>query len=153
MIENLGNIGELIGGIGVVITLIYLATQIRQNTRSLRLTSVQQIISTSVQINETASTGPIPEILSKLEMGGRLTEKEFAQYLMHLWASLTHFWQVFHQHENGMIDDVVFDVYMARLRINLSSSLARSMWRNRIRQGFPENFQKLVDTQIKNDIS
>jgi hypothetical protein len=90
MIENLGNIGDFIGGVGVVITLIYLATQIRQNTRSLRLSSLQQIMGTSVSINETSSTGPIPEILAKLEMQERLNEKEFAQYLMYTWAMLTH---------------------------------------------------------------
>jgi hypothetical protein len=37
MLENLGNLGDFLGGIGVVVTLIYLATQIRQNTRQLKL--------------------------------------------------------------------------------------------------------------------
>ncbi len=32
-IQELGAIGELIGGIAVVVTLIYLAVQVRQNTR------------------------------------------------------------------------------------------------------------------------
>ena len=82
MIENLGNIGDFIGGVGVFATLIYLATQIRQNTRSLRLASIQHIIGTSVSISETASSRPIPAILAKLEIGGRLTEDEFAQHLM-----------------------------------------------------------------------
>jgi hypothetical protein len=35
-LEDLGNIGEFIGAIGVVVTLIYLAIQIRQNTASVR---------------------------------------------------------------------------------------------------------------------
>jgi len=151
MIENLGNIGDFVGGIGVVITLIYLATQIRQNTRSLRLASVQQIMGTSVSINEIATTGPIPEILSKLETGGRLSEKELAQYLMYLWAALTHSWQVFYQYENGMIDDKVFGIYMARLQIFLNYPLARRMWRVRMKQGFPKEFQELIDAQIKDD--
>ena len=84
MIENLGNIGDFVGGVGVFITLTYLATQIRQNTHSLRLSSIQQIMGTSVSINETASNGPIPEILAKLELGERLTVGEFAQYLMYI---------------------------------------------------------------------
>ncbi len=33
-LEDLGNIGDFAGGLGVVITFIYLAVQIRQNTRS-----------------------------------------------------------------------------------------------------------------------
>lgn len=39
MFESLGNIGDFIGGIGVIITLIYLAYQIRQNTNSIRVSS------------------------------------------------------------------------------------------------------------------
>jgi hypothetical protein len=35
LLEGLGNIGDFIGGIGVVITLVYLAMQIRHNTRGL----------------------------------------------------------------------------------------------------------------------
>ena len=33
--EILGNLGEFVGAIGVVVTLVYLAYQIRQNTRQL----------------------------------------------------------------------------------------------------------------------
>ena len=35
--EALGALSELIGAIAVVLTLIYLAVQIRQNTRAIRL--------------------------------------------------------------------------------------------------------------------
>lgn len=35
-LENLANIGELVGGIAVVASLVYLAIQIRQNTASVR---------------------------------------------------------------------------------------------------------------------
>ena len=37
--QLLGNYGEFVGAIAVVITLVYLAIQIRQNTESLRLSS------------------------------------------------------------------------------------------------------------------
>ena len=35
--QLLGNYGEFVGAIAVVVTLIYLATQIRQNTNALRM--------------------------------------------------------------------------------------------------------------------
>jgi len=41
VLEALGNIGDFLGGIGVVVTLIYLAGQIRQNTRSIETSSFQ----------------------------------------------------------------------------------------------------------------
>lgn len=35
-LQDLGNLGDFLGGIGVIITLLYLAAQIRQNTRQLK---------------------------------------------------------------------------------------------------------------------
>ena len=39
--EAIGAIGEIIGAAGVIITLLYLASQLRQNTRALGVTSSQ----------------------------------------------------------------------------------------------------------------
>ena len=38
-LQDLGNIGEFIGAVGVVASLIYLALQIRQNTKAVRRTA------------------------------------------------------------------------------------------------------------------
>ena len=43
MLEALGNIGDFLGGIGVVVTLLYLAAQIRQNTKMMRGAARQQL--------------------------------------------------------------------------------------------------------------
>ena len=149
MIENLGNIGDFVGGVGVFATLIYLATQIRQNTRSLRLASIQHIIGTSVSISENASSGPIPSIFAKLEMQERLTEEEFARFLMYIWAMLTHHWQIFHQYQNGMIDENVFDAYTPRLQLTLITPVSRAIWRVRLQSSFPADFQAYVQLHIE----
>jgi len=39
VLEALGNLGDFLGGIGVVATLLYLASQIRQNTMSIRMSA------------------------------------------------------------------------------------------------------------------
>jgi hypothetical protein len=39
-LEDLGNIGEFVAAVGVVISLVYLAIQIRQNTRQMRKNTV-----------------------------------------------------------------------------------------------------------------
>ena len=41
MLNALGNIGDFVGGIAVLITLVYLATQVRQHTAALRTASRQ----------------------------------------------------------------------------------------------------------------
>jgi hypothetical protein len=43
-LEDLGNIGEFVAAVAVVVSLIYLAIQIRQNTESLHAASFQDII-------------------------------------------------------------------------------------------------------------
>ena len=42
--EALGAIGEIVGAVAVVLSLIFLATQIRQNTRSSRTASYQAAV-------------------------------------------------------------------------------------------------------------
>ena len=42
-IVELGAIGEFIGAIAVVVTLIYLAIQVRQNTNALKLNTTQSV--------------------------------------------------------------------------------------------------------------
>jgi hypothetical protein len=44
-LQDLGSLGELIGGIAVVASLIYLALQIRQNTRSTHASMAQSVYS------------------------------------------------------------------------------------------------------------
>lgn len=43
-LEEMGNLGDFIGGIAVVITLVYLALQIRQNTAALKASSWQEVV-------------------------------------------------------------------------------------------------------------
>jgi hypothetical protein len=43
-IQDLGSIGEFVGGLLVVVSLFYLAMQIRQNTRSLRAAAHQEAV-------------------------------------------------------------------------------------------------------------
>jgi hypothetical protein len=48
-----------------------------------------------------------------------------------------------------MIDQEVFNAYVARLRIVLNTSLSRGMWRTRMRKSFPKDFQEFIDAQIE----
>jgi hypothetical protein len=45
ILDALGNLGDFIGGLAVVVTLIYLSIQVRQNTSALRTASWQAVVS------------------------------------------------------------------------------------------------------------
>ena len=58
MFEDLGNLGDFVGGIGVMITLAYLAVQIRRNTRALRSNTHQAMMDSGHSINTTLTEHP-----------------------------------------------------------------------------------------------
>ena len=49
-IQDIGAIGELIGAIAVVATLIYLSSQIRQNTTAVKATSLESVFNTTSEV-------------------------------------------------------------------------------------------------------
>ena len=42
-LDDLGNLGELVGALAVIVSVAYLAIQIRQNTRSLRASAFHNL--------------------------------------------------------------------------------------------------------------
>lgn len=53
--DAVGAIGEIAGAIGVIVTLIYLAVQLRQNTRASHATAVQNSMENSARFSELVS--------------------------------------------------------------------------------------------------
>ncbi len=51
-LQALGNIGEFIGAIGVVVSLIYLTQQMSQNTTSVRAASFNSMVQNSISLLE-----------------------------------------------------------------------------------------------------
>lgn len=43
-LRDLGNIGELVSAVGVIVSLVYLAVRIQQNTRTVRAAAFQQVV-------------------------------------------------------------------------------------------------------------
>jgi hypothetical protein len=72
MIETLGSIGDFAGGVGVIVTLIYLAIQIRQNTQQLDHNS--ELVQASAELETArllaefhASAANSPDLLNDTE--------------------------------------------------------------------------------------
>ena len=63
--QVLGNIGEFLGSIGVIATLIYLAIQIRQNTDATNRTAFQDLVNAQAEFNKAASTREGGELVAR----------------------------------------------------------------------------------------
>ena len=118
---ELGAIGEFLGAIGVIVTLIYLSMQIRQNTlsmaesRRLALAQTYQMRADALQdMVVTAANAELGEIIVKLTGHGypqniaaldELTELERGRFRLWQIAQQTHWDNMHFQHQQGFLAD------------------------------------------------
>lgn len=124
--EAVGAVGELLGALGVIVTLVYLAVQIRQNTlameegRRLALAQAyqQRADGLSVMMVE-AANGPIGGIIVKLTAAGypervssalkTLTPEELGRFRQWQIAQQTHWDNIYQQYQRGFVDDEYYE--------------------------------------------
>ena len=112
--QLLGNFGEFFGAIAVVITLIYLAGQLRQNTIALRSASYEHW--NQVSSSFTDFYARFAEGITEIEHYSSIEELSPEQRKLMLALSVQTIDQAqtsFLQHRAGTLDDDVFDARIA----------------------------------------
>jgi hypothetical protein len=75
-ISELGDLGDFLGGIGVVVTLVYLAIQIRRNTRAVRSASLDSVTTSHMEFHRSVWGDPV---LNEIWFDGRMGKKELSE--------------------------------------------------------------------------
>ena len=133
MLENLGNIGDFLGGIGVVVTLAYLAVQIRKNTRSVRSAALDSISTSISEFMDKVAQDPA---LTKLWFDGlsgtvELSETDNRRFNL-LLISLVRRWEnAFHQSQAGVLESASWSGMLAGLTFVFSAPGAQAWWKAR----------------------
>ena len=78
--DALGAVAEILGAIGVIVTLVYLAVQIRQNTLMMRATVKQN--QTTITHSLTSLILENVDLIMKANSGSELSEKEEFEYMI-----------------------------------------------------------------------
>ncbi len=121
-IIELGALGEFVGAIAVVVTLIYLAVQIRQNTHAmeenkrLALAQTYQMRADALQnmMVQAADSQHIGPIIAKLNVAGYpeevaslkvLDDVELGRFRQWQIAQQTHWDNMFYQYQQGFLDE------------------------------------------------
>ena len=146
--EAVGAISELVGAIAVLVSLLYLANQIRRSTATTRVQTVQHLLTSDTASADSMIAGPLPEILAKLESGERLTPGEVSAYTLYMRGRITEAWQVFYQRQNGMIEEQVAAALLRRFEFFARGRLFRAVWHRNLKLGFPTEFQEYVESQM-----
>lgn len=147
--EALGAVGEIVGAIAVFITLVYLAIQLRLNTRALKSSTFQEIsATTAVNMQVIASTPGIPELLVKSQSGlAALSAEEQIKFTSMVLSSFRRIEAVYIQETLGSIESK----YTAGFKRSSLSALAHKgiyEWWSASQDAFTDEFVLWVNSQI-----
>jgi len=133
-VMELGALGEFVGAIAVVATLVYLAVQIRQNTRAMEETKRLALAQTyqmradalAGMLTQAATSDQLGSIIVKLVEAGypddlsvfdQLSATELGLFRQWQIAQLTHWDNLFYQYQQGFLDSEYYeDEFKPRVR-------------------------------------
>lgn len=113
-LQDFASMGELLGAVGVIVSLVYLAAQVRHNTAALRASAITGITDrTAESMGLVASSPELAEVLGKGVAGDsplQPDERIRFELLMGNW--FTH-WQGMHRQISvGAIDEELFNAWL-----------------------------------------
>lgn len=146
-LNELGNIGEFISSIGVVISLIYLALQIRKNTETERMSTYQSVVSDFGSLNRTMSTSPELSSLyiKAMDDFGALDSDEKARISQLFFATFHYFENMYYQHKKGYLEEDVWRGWK-RLMLTYYAEPGFKTWWSIRRDVFSESFGEFLAT-------
>jgi hypothetical protein len=128
-LQDLGNPGEFIGGLAVIITLIYLAAQVRQNTAALRTASRQEIASGYRAVNRLSMD---PDAARAYAQGVReFPDMRFEErgLFTHMLIDHALFFQgAFALYEAGQLEEETYNAYLDWFACQLATPGGSAWW-------------------------
>ena len=105
-IQDLGSLGELIAAVATVATLVYLAVQIRQNTRSVRAAAFHATSSLIAQFMSMVNGDQELSRIFRLGLADSdsLDPDAHDRFMGTLIQLFSYFQDVFHQYQEGLLD-------------------------------------------------
>ncbi len=148
-LQDLGNIGEFAAAIATLITLIYLAAQIRQNTRAVRSSAFQQVIDSFSAISlEIGLNREVSEILDRAD--NDFSSLDSLQRRRH-WSILLSLFRraesVFFQSEQGTLPAESWGGIREFLRSVLQGQGAQQFW-DENSFAFNPRFRAFVESEL-----
>ena len=146
-IQDWGAIGEVIGSIGVILTLFYLSNQIRQSNRATKAATYQRIYEDLRENLKSLSS----DIRVRVRDSTDLSEEQRSEYGFWRISTMRAYESWWKQNQYGVLDDDVFESYMMHMDRTLelagssSTSSTKDWWYGERRVRFIDGFEEYVD--------
>ena len=145
------SIAEIIGAVAVVLSLIYVGIQVRENTSEIRASNRQALINRSMQaVGNAAGNSELALALSKPAEGVPLSPAELAQYQYFVRGMLYDVQEGFLLHQEGRLDDEYWRTRAAIVLAYLSAPQAREVYeRDKALGVLHRNYVRWLDTALE----
>ncbi len=148
-IEDLANYADVLGGIAVLVSLIYLSIQIRKNTQVNQGIATQQTFASTQTIYSWHSQdNGASALFAKFNQGETLTTTEVVR-MTHMMFGMVEQYQVyFILHKLKMMDDESYRCFFRKILLILGTPAARKWfadYRNFFRIDFVDYVEKLLN--------
>jgi len=129
-LEDFGNLGDFLGGIGVIVTLAYLAVQIRSNTQTVRAASLEAVVNSHSQfLDRLAATSELSRIwFSGIWAGAELPPEDGQRLLTLLFSAVRRWESAFHNVRTGTIEHSSWEGLHREYTNVFASPGARARW-------------------------
>jgi hypothetical protein len=148
-LEDLGAIGNLVGGLAVILSILYLARQVHQaNHASIASTSGAVSAFFASQLMQIAEHRELCEVLIKQASGETLDAVESLQANLVLRSQLIAFENYHSQYRFGFLDEAGWGSRRAIVANILSSPGARAMWDASLAKEQHPAFARAVEEEL-----
>jgi hypothetical protein len=146
-LEEWGWLGGLLGGVGIVISVVYLAAELRQNTRAIRLAAFQNVIDSFAGVSfDLARDRQLVDLFVRAAREfAMLDEVERTQYSYMMLSYLRRAEGLLFQTEIRVLQTDQWSGIRASIRAVLTPPGARHCW-NEIKDRFNPRFREFIAT-------
>ena len=145
----MSRIADIAGSIAVVLSLVYVGIQVRQNTRAIRATTYNTVVHNSLAIlTPMYAQAEFTEYLQRVQSDPEAaTPAEKLRFHINMLAAFRHWDNLYYQHRNGMLESEMWESYHR----TMSGWVKNAAWRNWFianADSFSESLQTLVGQRI-----
>ncbi|MEQ8693873.1 MAG: hypothetical protein RIC85_00900 [Gammaproteobacteria bacterium] len=147
--EAIGAVGEIVGALGVILTLAYLAAQVRQNTEEMRSGQTQDLITANSEANYyMASDKELADIMQGGMLGpSELSDSDQFRFNVFWFAAYNRFDFAYHQYSRGRLDPELWEKMDYEIPLYLSLPGSRAWW-ERDKPRFSKKFVAYVEKRL-----
>ena len=148
--EAIGAIAELLSGVGVLATLIYLAMQIRQNTDSVKESNYRNQTDRSIEHSRFVSGTPGMMSIYHRGMSSytELTQEERWQFGTYMFSMFLDFQEGYHLHVRGRSEGTYWKSMKYNIFFYLSKHGGRAWWNSQGSKMLNEEFVNFVNSHL-----